>query len=356
MLVVHERDAVANEDVVLDSHPVADECVALDLAVRPDLSAALNLDKGADAGVSTDPAAVQIGERMDDDVVAECHLVQQSKWRGVTRSTRATHAQTTAGPVAISRKTCNPGTVSSGVERVRSDIWAGVDRVIDRGPSLADLRSHGLHLLAAKRWRDLGRAVPEELAQEEIASGWLVLAAPHVLTRVRNACDGQLLVMKGPEVAGHYPDPASRPYGDLDILADDPEAAQRALVSAGFEPTGFGDGYYEGLHHLRPLRLRHCPLPSVEIHRRPSWVDWVDPPSSRELFAAAVPGSLPVPGLLALPPAHHALALAVHSWTPLPLRRIRDLIDILAVSADADRSGLDALAKRWGIGRLWNTM
>jgi len=46
----------------------------------------------------------------------------------------------------------------------------------------------------------------------------------------------------------------------------------------------------------------------------------------------------------------------VHSWTPLPLRRIRDLIDILAVSADADRSGLDALAKRWGIGRLWNTM
>jgi Uncharacterised nucleotidyltransferase len=239
---------------------------------------------------------------------------------------------------------------------MRSEIWAGADRIIDRAPSLADLRSHRLHLLAAKRWRDLGLDVPEELAQEETASAWLVLAAPHVLTHVRNAYDGQLLVMKGPEVAGHYPDPASRLYGDLDILADDPEAAQRALISAGFEPTGFHDDYYEGLHHLRPLRLRHCPLPSVEIHRRPNWVDWVDPPSSRELFAAAVPGSLPVPGLLALPPAHHALALAAHSWSWLPLRRVRDLIDILAVSADADRSGLDALARHWGIGRLWNTM
>jgi hypothetical protein len=242
------------------------------------------------------------------------------------------------------------------VEPGRPEIWAGVDRIIDRAPSLADLRSHGLQLLAARRWRHLGRDVPEEVGREERASAWLVLGAPYVLTRVRNAYDGQLIVMKGPEVAGLYPDPATRPYGDLDILADDPKTAQKALISAGFQPTGFDDSYYEGLHHLRPLRLPDCPVPGVEIHRRPNWVEWDDPPGNEELFAAAVPGSLPVSGVLALPPAHHALAIAAHSWIELPLRRILDLIDMLAVSADADRSELYALAERWRIGRVAKTM
>jgi hypothetical protein len=237
----------------------------------------------------------------------------------------------------------------------RSETWAGVDRIVDQAPSLADLRSHGLHLLAAKRWRQLGRDVPEQLAKEQAASGLLALGGWHVLTQVRNAYDGQLILMKGPLVAECYPDPATRHFGDLDILADDPEAAQRALISAGFEPTGFDDSYYEGLHQLRPLRLPGCPVPSVEIHRRPNWVDWVDPPSSQELFAAAESAALPVQGILALPAAHHALVLAAHSWGELPLRRILDLIDILAVSADADRSTLAALARRWGIGHLWNT-
>jgi Uncharacterised nucleotidyltransferase len=163
-------------------------------------------------------------------------------------------------------------------------------------------------------------------------------------------------VMKGPEVAGLYPDPVTRPYGDLDILAEDPEAAQKALISAGFEPTGFDDGYYQGLHHLRPLRHPECRVPGVEIHRRPNWIEWDDPPGNDELFAAAVPGSLPVPGMLALPPAHHALAIAAHSWIELPLRRILDLLDVLVVSAAVDRPELDELARRWRIGRLWNTM
>lgn len=69
-----------------------------------------------------------------------------------------------------------------------------------------------------------------------------------------------------------------------------------------------------------------------------------------------MPGSLPVPGLLALPPAHHALAVAAHSWIELPLRRILDLVDLLALSADADPLELDELARQWGIDRLANTM
>lgn len=120
----------------------------------------------------------------------------------------------------------------------RAEIWAGVDRLIDRAPSLADIRSHGLHLLAAMRWRHLGRDLPDQLAREETVAAWLALATPYVLTRVRNAYDGQLIVMKGPEAAGRYPDPATRPYADLDILADDPEAAQKAWARAASSRQG----------------------------------------------------------------------------------------------------------------------
>ena len=48
--------------------------------------------------------------------------------------------------------------------------------------------------------------------------------------------------MKGPEVAAHYPVPSDRPFGDLDLLVEDPEAAQRALIAAGFVEFGEPDG------------------------------------------------------------------------------------------------------------------
>ncbi len=46
-------------------------------------------------------------------------------------------------------------------------IWEGVDRLVDRAPTFADLRSHRIELLAARRWRALGRAVPDELVALE---------------------------------------------------------------------------------------------------------------------------------------------------------------------------------------------
>jgi hypothetical protein len=247
--------------------------------------------------------------------------------------------------------------LSTPADLSRPDIWAGVDRLIDRAPSRAALRAHGLHLLAARRWRELGLELPDEVAHAEHAASCLTLTAPLVLRRVRDAYDGQLIVLKGPEVAVHYPD-ACRPSWDLDILADNPESAQRALLSAGFEPLGsLEDGYYAGLHHLRPLHLPGSPVPSVEIHRHPNWLEWSHPPKNSELFAAAVPGSLEIEGLLALPPSHHALVLAAHSWVETPLRRILDLIDVLAESsAEPDREAMRALARRWGVDRVWSTI
>jgi hypothetical protein len=226
--------------------------------------------------------------------------------------------------------------------------------LVDRSPSFSDLKSHGLHLLAARHYREQGAALPEEVADEVRDAAWRDLMAPAVLKGVREAYDGRLLLLKGPEAAAHYP-VGCRPFNDLDILADDPEKAQRALLAAGFERVGFEETYYEGLHHLSPLRMPGAPSPVIEIHRRPNWLEWSEPPSGAELFGSAVPTSTVVDGFLALPPAQHALVMAAHGWIELPLRRILDLVDVLAVLPADERSDALELAKRWRMERVWST-
>jgi hypothetical protein len=242
------------------------------------------------------------------------------------------------------------------VAGVQPDLWTGVDRLVDRFSSLDDLRAHRLHLLAGRRWRGLGLEIPDALATEELM--WLqrTAAARLVLRAVRDACSQRMVILKGPAAAACYPDAALRPFVDLDILVENPEEAQRELLSAGFEPIDQrDDDYYVGLHHMRPLRLPGRDAPAVELHRRPNWVDWVDPPPADELLAAAVPGPKDIPGMLVLPAEHEALALAAHSWGETPLRRLLDLVDVAAVSAEADQRELHALAGRWGLTRLWRT-
>jgi hypothetical protein len=65
---------VADEHFVLDRHAVADERVALHLAVRANHCTSLNLDERADSRVVADPTPVEIREWRDNDVVAEFDL------------------------------------------------------------------------------------------------------------------------------------------------------------------------------------------------------------------------------------------------------------------------------------------
>ena len=237
--------------------------------------------------------------------------------------------------------------------RLDPHLWRGVDRLVDRAPTATDLRSHRIEPLAARRLRARGRVVPEELALEERRAAVATLAGPVLLERVRAACDGPLLLFKGPEAAARYPDPALRQFKDLDLLAPDAEAAQRSLVAAGFRPIG-DPSLYLGIHHLRPLALRGLPL-AVEIHSRPKWPGSLESPSTDELFAAAVPSATGVSGVLAPAPAHHALLLAGHSWAHEPLRRLRDLVDIAAMLQGVDQFELRRLARAWSVERLWET-
>lgn len=233
---------------------------------------------------------------------------------------------------------------SSGDDR----LWAAVDALVDRAPSLADLRSHRLEPFAIRRLRARGLPVPADLLEEERRAAIAVLAAPVLLERVQEAYDGEVITLKGPDVAELYPDPVLRPYRDLDLLVRDAPAAQAALVAAGFEEVG-DPAEYVDIHHLRPLRSPGLPL-VVEIHSRPKWVDAVQPPPTEELFAAALPES---GRLRHLPPAHHALVLAVHSWAHEPLRRLRDMVDVAVMAEAAGRAEVATLARAWGLERLW---
>ena len=159
-------------------------------------------------------------------------------------------------------------------------------------------------------------------------------------------------MLKGPEVAAVYPDPSLRRYGDVDVLVSDAPAVHRALIDAGFEPVG-DPRLYVDIHHLRPLAVAGIPL-HLELHTSPKWVDGRDAPSAADLFADAIPSSTNE-GMLTLAPGAHALVLAAHSWAHEPLRRLRDMIDIAAIAADADLDEVDLRAADWGVQRLWRT-
>jgi hypothetical protein len=243
------------------------------------------------------------------------------------------------------------------------ELWPAVDRLMDRllekdalgDERVAELRDHRVHLLAAARVRARGETPPLSLRRDEGMAAMLALAMPVVLARVREVCDGPLLLMKGPEVAAHYPDPVRRPFVDVDLLTPDPAGAQRALVAAGFKLADPAWEWLEGPdHQLPPLHWPGLPL-SVEVHNHPHWVDGLRPPSCAELLDAAGPSRVGVDGLLAPAPEHHALLLAAHAWAHRPLGRLGQLIDVEAMSRVADAQALERTARAWGCARLLRT-
>jgi hypothetical protein len=208
-------------------------------------------------------------------------------------------------------------------------------------------------LLAAWRANQKGEPIGSEDAQERELASISELSAPLVLRRARAAYDGPLVLVKGPETGCDYPAPATRPFRDLDLLTDDAEAAQAALLASGFREMGEPE-IYEDIHHLRPLWWPGSPL-VIELHSRPKWPDGLEPPSTEELLASTEPSRLGIAGLDTLAPEPHALVLAAHAWAHEPLARAGHLIDIAATLDRGDRDEARALARRWGVRRLWRT-
>jgi hypothetical protein len=229
-------------------------------------------------------------------------------------------------------------------------LWESVDALAARAPGLGDLRFHGLQLVAARR---AARPLPLPLRLEQQLAAVRRLCTPGLLTRARDAIEGDILLLKGPEAAARWRPEACRPFVDLDLLVQDSAAAQAALIAAGFHEVG-DPRLYDGIHHLRPLQWADEPL-TLELHHRPKWPARLPAPPLHELRRGAVPSATGVPGIGAPAPAAHALLLAGHSWAHAPLASLRHLIDVAAVTEEAGRAPVARLARRWDCGRLWDT-
>ena len=231
-------------------------------------------------------------------------------------------------------------------------MWDRVDLLLERAPHEHALRLHRVELLDARRRRAAGLDLGS-LTGDETSALMRDLAAVPLLARVRDAWDGPLVLHKGPEVSLDYPGAGLRGFCDLDLLTDDADGAQAALLAAGFETTRESESR-DVAHHQCPLQWPGLPL-SVELHSRSNWADGVPGPSTDELVASAIPSRLGVDGVQTLAPAPHALVLAAHAWSHDQLGRLGNLIDIAVTLRRADEAEVAALARRWGCLRMWRT-
>jgi hypothetical protein len=232
-------------------------------------------------------------------------------------------------------------------------MWERIDSLLEASRSPLDvLRMHRVELLEARRRQAAGLPLDPDLIADQTRVAVDEIAATPLLARVRAAWDGPLVLFKGPEVALDYGAPGLRSFGDLDLLTDDAEAAQAALIAGGFQEV-FDPEVYEDIHHLRPLWWPGLPL-VVELHTRANWPHGIPGPSTEQLLEAAVPGRL-VDGVGTLPAAHHTLVLAAHAWAHQPLGRLGNLIDVAVTLRRTDLAEVDALARRWGCRRMWRT-
>lgn len=238
-------------------------------------------------------------------------------------------------------------------------LWTAVDRILDTlSPEQAC--DHGLGPLAARRRRELGLPLTDQLLREERAAGAANLVAPSLLARIRDATDGPIVMFKGPELSRCYPGRARR-FGDLDLLPEDAERTQAALLASGFRlqdrewpPEGYDD-VRRPHYHLHPLEWPGVPL-RIEVHKEVKWPEGVQAPATAEILRRAVEPEGGVPGILVPEPAQHAVLLASHVWGEIPFRRLRQLVDILAfVDGRIPPERLLEAADAWGFRRGWQS-
>jgi len=115
------------------------------------------------------------------------------------------------------------------------------------------------------------------------------------------------------------------------------------------DPARFGSYH----HHLTPLMWPGAPL-LVEVHRRPSRPEWLEPVPGESVFRVAVPSATGLPGLLSPEPAAHAVLVVAHAWKHDPLGNLGQLLDAAVLLASADRRRADAVARAWGWERMWH--
>lgn len=206
------------------------------------------------------------------------------------------------------------------------DLAVARDGVRDWPGALDVVRSHGVAALVLRSARGLGVALPAEPAGRlhEIVTDSVAfaMALDTELARVARVLSGagcRPLILKGPTVARTiYPDPALRPYSDIDLLVPRAETEHAALTLAR-------SGYVERPFQAEVARRRRAPRSAASFHRL--FVDgtgrmlielhgdslqigiWPAREEHRWRRARPLPG---IPDALMLGPEDQLLQLAVH--------------------------------------------
>ena len=220
------------------------------------------------------------------------------------------------------------------------------------------LSNHRVDALAAEIAHRRGQPVPNPLRRAALNTALLEMSATAVLERVRATVDGPVVLLKGLEVAAHYPDGLPRALTDVDLLVTDARRQHRRLLTLEEFRTGEDHPRYEDHHHLAPLWLGGLSVP-LELHHALGGEAWMRLPTTAELVERVAPSATGIPGVTTLDPVDHAVFVAVHAWRSAPLGRLGHLLDVEvlrraahAVHDDADRR-LDDTAADWRVARLW---
>jgi hypothetical protein len=72
--IVYERDAMANKDLILESHPFAEERMTGNFAAIANAHSFLDLDERANLHIITDFTTVEIGEGVDLDALPKLNI------------------------------------------------------------------------------------------------------------------------------------------------------------------------------------------------------------------------------------------------------------------------------------------
>ncbi len=137
------------------------------------------------------------------------------------------------------------------------------------------LSSHAAAAIAAGRLRlpaDRAATLRDVAGIRALSTRALDAELASIAPVVAGAAGVEPIVLKGPAVARHHPDPARRTYVDLDLLLprDSLDTAARALAPLGYErvvefDAGFGQAHGHDVHVRRRVGIRNL---DVELHWR----------------------------------------------------------------------------------------
>ena len=235
------------------------------------------------------------------------------------------------------------------------ETWGTLARVLETD------RLSGIALAASdERNLAMPRAARERLAAIHADEMMWALGLERRLGQVLDALTRAgvtAMLLKGPVMAHlRYPDPAWRPFADLDLLVrgSDRTRASHALADAGYAPSrpsprpGFDDRFGKAVVHRGPTGVE------IDLHRtlaQGPYVAWID---ADRLWERAVPFEVAGVKTLRLDDT----ALLLHACVHASLGgREPNLLILRDVAASWDAPGVDwdalaALARAWRLGSV----